>query len=386
MFIAARWTLLMMLVSLLFSTDSEAQKFKNPFKRKSKTSNSSTNELSVKNGPWLIMCTSFSGDDAEYNARLLANYLSRYRLTTYIYRQTFDYSGSLTGVGYQPPKSVDKLVADGELRTNPVDEGRPELRKMKTAREGTVQEVAVLVGDFPTIDDDRAQKTLKMIKNLKIENLGSDAATDQGQTINHVATSGQLRTAMLVPNPMLPEEYFRQNQLDDFIIKANKKIEFSLLKCPGLYSVRIASFRGKSIVDPQEIEKDRSEFEALQRSGKFLTSSRLLDAEENAHKITAALRAKGVEAYEFHDRTESIVCIGSFDWVTKNSQGVEINNPEIVRIVNKLRPEVKNLPGLQGAIIPKSIKGIPLDPAPIPILVPKVGSNRTAGRLSFRRR
>lgn len=385
MLVAKRWTLLMLLISFLISTESEAQKFKNPFKRKPKN-NSSSSDLTAKNGPWLIMCTSFSGEDAEYNARLLANYLTRHRLTTYIYRQTFDYSGSMTGVGYQPPRSVDKLVADGEILTRPADEGRPELRKMRIAKEGAVQEVAVLVGDFPTIDDNGAQKTLAIIKNLKIENLGAEDPANQASNGASGGFRGQLRTAMLVPNPMLPEEYFRQNQLDDYIIKANKKIEFSLLKCPGIYSVRIASFRGKSIIDPKEIEKDRSEFEALQRSGKFLTSSRLLDAENNAHKITAALRARGVEAYEFHDRTESIVCIGSFDYVTKKSQGVEINNPDIVRIVNKLRPEVKNLPGLQGAIIPKSIMGVPLDPAPTPILVPKVESNRTAGRLSFRRR
>lgn len=370
MLLARQCTLLVLLVSLMISSTVVAQKFKNPFKRKPKKSGESS-ELTVKNGPWMIMCTSFSGDDAEYNARLLANHLSQYRLKTYLYRQTFDHSGTFTGVDFQPPKELSRLSASGELLlTDPGDEARPEPRQMKTAREGSIQEVAVLVGDFASIDDSRAQKTLANLKDLKI---------DIGGTV------GQLRTAMLVPNPILPEEYFRQDRLDDYIIKANKSIEFSLLKCPGFYSVRIASFRGRSLIDPKEIEKGQTEFESLQRSGKFLTSSRLQDAENKAHKITATLRAKGVEAYEFHDRSESIVCVGSFDWVTKKSQGVEMNNPEIVRIVNKLRPEVKNLPGIQGAIIPKSIQGIPLDPEPTPILVPKVGSSRSAGRLSFRR-
>ena len=32
-----------------------------------------------------------------------------------------------------------------------------------------------------------------------------------------------------------------------------------------------------------------------------------------AHKMTVALRAKGYEAYEFHDRYASIVTVGSYD-------------------------------------------------------------------------
>jgi hypothetical protein len=41
----------------------------------------------------------------------------------------------------------------------------------------------------------------------------------------------------------------------------------------------------------------------------------LVEAAENAHLLTEELRAHGWDAYEFHDRTESTVTIGSFDQV-----------------------------------------------------------------------
>ena len=43
--------------------------------------------------------------------------------------------------------------------------------------------------------------------------------------------------------------------------------------------------------------------------------SKLEEAAYNAHLLVVALRKQGVEAYEFHDRHESLVTIGSFDSV-----------------------------------------------------------------------
>ena len=136
----------------------------------------------------------------------------------------------------------------------------------------------------------------------------------------------------------------------------------------------------------REVLKLRVDRQKLQdKVQNMLVSGRLADAEEKAHKITAILRSRGVEAYEFHDRHESLVCVGSFDWVTRETGDTVLNNPEIVRIVNKCKPEIKNLPGIPNAVIPKSIQGIPLDPEPTPILVPKVDGKRN-GALSFLRR
>ncbi len=352
-----------------------AQKLRMPF-RKSTAPSPGQRDLTSRDGPWLIMCFSFTGEQAEELARKLAGELRQDRLQTYLYRHSFDYSGTVTGLGWERPD----------------EEGNFEPIKMKSANREVVQEVAVLVGDFPSPDDGNAQKTLNKIKSMQITSIPEFAAKPPGQ--NSAGRSGSrqekargpLRTAFLLPNPLLPDDYFRQDKVDDFIVKLNRNVEHSLLNCPGVYSVKIASFRGESTIDPSRIKQGESELEFLQRTGKPLASSRLAEAEEKAHTIAKALRKKGVEAYEFHDRHESMVCIGSFDWVTRESEGTTLNNPEIVRIVNKCKPEIKDLPGIPGAIIPKSIQGIPLDPEPVPILVPRVDEKRTAGALNFLRR
>ena len=60
----------------------------------------------------------------------------------------------------------------------------------------------------------------------------------------------------------------------------------------------------------------------------------LVEAAENAHLLTKELRAHGFDAYEFHDRTESIVTIGSFDQTAQRlPDGRVVVIPEVQKIV-----------------------------------------------------
>ncbi len=376
------------LIFLVATSQLDAQKLRLPFK-KQQNNNAAHQELQVKDGPWLIMCTSFTGEDAEQQARLLCRELRQHKLKTYIYRQTFDYSQRLVGIGWQKPISVAETAVDGEVKNHTGDlDLDPEPKRMKSANLGRTNEVAVLVGDFSSDDDHRAQKTLKKIKKLSIGSMGTQTSLPTKVGNLERATGGPLRTAILVPNPMLPDEYFRQNSIDSFVLKMNREghIDYSLLDCPGAYSVKIASFRGRSTIDPNRIESGTNQLRHLQERGESLNTGMLLEAENKAHRLTQALRSKGVEAFEFHDLHESYVCIGSFDWVTRQSNGTVMNNPAIVRVVNSCVPEVKNLPGAPNAIIPKSIGGIPLDPSPVPILVPKSDASVRTSRLNFLRK
>ncbi len=94
----------------------------------------------------------------------------------------------------------------------------------------------------------------------------------------------------------------------------------------------------------------------------------------NAHKITEALREKGVEAYEFHDRYASIVTIGSFDsvGVPRADGKIEIN-PAMHSIIKTYGAEAKLLPGQVTPQLskPKSIEGVPFDVSPVPVEVPR---------------
>ena len=100
--------------------------------------------------------------------------------------------------------------------------------------------------------------------------------------------------------------------------------------------------------------------------------SALAEASKKAHELTAALRLKGFEAYQFHDRYASIVTVGSFDSVgTRRPDGKVEINPQIHLIMKTFGMGAESQVGLQGSVRAKSVVGIPLDVQPIPVKVPK---------------
>ena len=100
---------------------------------------------------------------------------------------------------------------------------------------------------------------------------------------------------------------------------------------------------------------------------------KLEDAEVKAHELTKLLRKKGVEAYEFHDRYESIVTIGSFDSIgAKQPDGSIELDPAVHRLMKEYGPAKETLPGQAGlGLIPRSLNGISFDIQPVPVQVPR---------------
>ncbi|MBN1851655.1 MAG: hypothetical protein JW829_02995, partial [Pirellulales bacterium] len=93
--------------------------------------------LTESNGPWLIMAATFSGDGAESQARsLVQEFRSEHNLAAYVYRMTFDLASDA------PMRGVDRYG---------------QLQRAKYQRGDTVTEYAVLVGDFPSVEDADAQ-------------------------------------------------------------------------------------------------------------------------------------------------------------------------------------------------------------------------------------
>ena len=118
----------------------------------------------------------------------------------------------------------------------------------------------------------------------------------------------------------MPRESYAPKGVDTFVFKINKDVEYSLLDCPGNYSVRVATFRGTVITNQQKVKE-------IQEGGRL--KSTLEEAAIKAHKVTMKLRELGHEAYEFHDRHESYVTVGSFDWVGEDRlDGKQEINPQ----------------------------------------------------------
>lgn len=342
--------------------------------------------LTEQNGPWLVMATSFTGEEGKAQAEELVLELRRkYNLPAYYYGMEFD-MGDMN-----PGRGIDEYGAPIKRRYN---------------REEVVEH-AVLVGEFPAVDDPEAQKLLKQIKQITPEALkvaeGEDTAQSMAlvreiqnrarERINPQQKRGPMGHAFLTRNPILPREYFVPKGIDPEVAKWNEGVEYSLMKCPAKYSIRVATFRGRTTFETFDTKHN----EKRRKSKKKLDP--LEEAAINAHKLTVALRAKGWEAYEFHDRQESYVTVGSFDTGNQLPDGrIELNDREAQIIANtfgaatpnniferpapqdiqeeeRRKQQFNRLFAQRGetfdGLHPKRFVGLPFDIIPEPVVVPK---------------
>ncbi|TWT47311.1 hypothetical protein [Botrimarina hoheduenensis] len=276
-------------------------------------------QLTQQSGPWLIVATTFSGEGAEQQAReLCAELRQTLQTNAYVHQMTFDFTKGDERIG----RGVDQY-------------GQPV--KMRYRSGQTRREWAVLVGDYPAVDDSLAEDHLDTIKHLAPESLETPNNGESAQNYAQIrrmqqlvlqqrgkrVDEGPMRTAFLTRNPLLPEEYFVPQGVDEFVSKLNKGIDHSLLESSGRYTVRVATFRGRgTLLGATNARSSRAQ-------KKRDKDDPLMEAGWNAHMLCLAMREAGWEAYEFHDRTESYVSVGSFDTVMNGDQPI----PEVMKIV-----------------------------------------------------
>ncbi len=306
----------------------------------------------------MIFAGSFAGDGAQEDAAKLALEMrKRWQLPSYTYSEHYDFRGSVDGLGLTP---------DGQRL------------QMKHRLPIEYDEVAVLIGNFPTFNDPKLQQVLHFVKHCQPAAV-DPKASERPSTLRYAGlrafhrkltgdkkklAKGPLGQAFATRNPLLPEEFFSPKGIDPLVQSMNHDVKHSLLRCPGRYSVRIATFSGTVVIDQQRIQQ-------IEQTGRM--EARLAQAAEKAHELTERLRQRGIEAYEFHDRHESLVTVGSFSSVgTPRADGKTEINPAILRIMQTYGAEQRALPGQALAgLMPKSIAGITLDVQPIPVEVPR---------------
>ncbi len=281
--------------------------------------------LTEDQGPWMILATSFAGPGAEQQAQTLVLELrKKFNIEAYIHRQSYDFTQPVVGLG------VNRY-------------GGPKM--MRHANAAKFDELAVLTGNFEDVNDPKLEKMLTEIKYARPGCL--DVSKTKNSTQRFIGLrelqrrltpdpdkkqQGPMGNAFVTRNPLLPQEYFVPQGLDPFVESMNRDKEYSLLKNRGQYSVRVAAFRGESTMKANEADK--------------LPSKKLEDAAVKAHELTVLLRKKGVEAYEFHDRYESIVTVGSFESIgSKQPDGRTELNPAVHRLMQEYGPKQQALPG-----------------------------------------
>lgn len=330
-------------------------------------------DVTENDGPWMIMAATFAGKGGEQQAHELTLELrSKFRLEAYLHSKEFDYTQPV------PALHVDEY-------------GNPKVLKHRRAYKS--KEYAVLVGNYGSADDPRAQRDLERIKSLTPEALKSSREKVSYQQLaswrkllgkmsrkgeNSDTPRGPMSRAFITTNPLLPPQFFVSRGVDKFVEKMNAGVKHSLLDCPGKYTVQVATFTGKVVIDQTKVHQILAEDRPVEGG--------LVDAAEKAHKVCTALREKGYEAYEFHDRGMSIVTVGSFDSIGtpfRDEDGktrTELD-PKMYKIMQTFAATDQQLPGnlrygrdMARPVLgrrPKSLDGVTLDAQPLPVTVPK---------------
>jgi len=338
-----------------------------PFRKRVEANPRKTYWLRPKHGPWLILAANFAGKGSDKQANELVYELrKRYNLTAYLHAKRFDYSKRMVGRG------VTK-------------KGKP--RRMKHLHDSRFVGYAVLVGDFDNVNEPKLEKTLNRVKFLRPSCLDVKKhkwSTQRLVGLRHLQRQmvldpnrrkrGQMGNAFATRNPLLPKEYFVPKGLDPLVLDMNRDVKYSLMKNPARYSIRVATFRGKSTMKLNEM-----------RPGNGATTRQLEKAAIKAHDMTMALRRKNIPAWEFHDRFESVVTVGGFNTLgRKMKNGKTEFQPRIVRIFDQFKASEIKLPGSLGAgMQPKRIAGIPFDVQPWPIHVPRQSIGAVYARRSY---
>jgi hypothetical protein len=279
--------------------------------------------ITQESGPWLIVAASFSGNGGEKQAHDLASELrEKFHLNAYIHEMDF--------------KFKDDSDNGGKYGSST----RRRLRKGDEAHE-----IAVLVGDFASIGGPDAQQMLARVKSIEPAALN----VGENQTAQSMAEARRLQEAILekmgkarkrgpmgsaffTRNPLLPPEYFVPKGVDKFVAKMNEGVEHGLLDCPGRQTIQVATFRGKTIL--QTSANDDVASKSFWGGHKKDDKNPLVEAAENAHLLAKELRSHGFDAYEFHDRNQSIVTIGAFAQAAqKLPDGRVVAIPEVQKII-----------------------------------------------------
>ncbi|MDD3469977.1 MAG: hypothetical protein PHE53_08365 [Thermoguttaceae bacterium] len=331
-----------------------------------------TYTMSQENGPWTIMACSFSDENAkELSQKLVLELRKKYNMEAYVYEKSFTPETTVIGRG------IDKY-------------GNP--KKMQYQNPDTIRpEYAVFVGNYSTLDDPQAKKDQEHLRLIRPESLGGEG-TDQSETksafladveklrLSFVKPNekfkdkGPMGKAFITTNPLLPKEFFRHTELSSFIIDANKDLPYSLLKCPGKYSIKVATFTGLNCIVNSKRHREIEQ--------KQLKTSELEQAALRAHELCRALRANGYEAYEFHDNGESIVTVGSFDRVGTMENGllVEMDAP-ITVLMQEFMGVPSDNPSSGVPYVGIEVPGTPIRPDIQPTIINVPGKSAVAQAL-----
>lgn len=207
-------------------------------------------------------------------------------------------------------------------------------------------QISVLAGNYPSINNDIAEKTLEWIKHYNPESFG-----DKARFRVTPGRQGPLAGAFLTINPLLSRDEVNARTIDPELVKLLKKLnannEYPITQCGGDYTLIIKEFRGRSGMKSNSAIAGSWDEKAILKAGESLGK-----AGYDAWRLCTALRNRGIEAYLWHEEFRSVVTVGAFSSpkdagiaAYRKRFGAEMQrDPQsgIVRAVFKTEPPTQN--------------------------------------------
>lgn len=337
------------------------------FSRDARTAQPVGGELHEEDGPFMILAHTMVGEGAKDRAGALAVEIRReMNKPVFIHKEDFDFTRS---IGYDAATS----------------------RHTRYANPSRYEAYAVLVGEYDRVDHPDIDADLAKIKAMRPVVLSRtdavEAETDDSNPATKVKnitatilrkTKGddkRMSHAFVTRNPMLPAGYFEAPQVDAFVRDLNDGLPNSLLGCKSRYTVVVKTFQGRSaMVDGRQEKAFKPN---ARRMGRMA---------EKADEMCRELREQGVEAYQYHDRYRSLVCVGSFDSLGTELPGGKFQYDAGIRDVMakynalNVRPELAGqVPAGARGVAARAVAMVPFDVEPKPIAVPRVSRKSLYG-------
>ncbi len=329
--------------------------------------------LTKQHGPWMIMVGSFR-DVVEPDRK-------KKGMSAQEAADELVYELRVKGI---PAYTFSQDAQVGEIKT--VDRlGHEDMRIFAAQRDM----ICVIAGNYPDQGDKTAEKTLKYIKKFTPDYIKN---SENGAVYRRTQSKGPFGAAFLTVNPLVDPTEVAQKKPDYDLVKLNYGIQNGLVENPGKYTVQVATFTGRSVTPVGNSSVGEKDFDArLQSSFDEATGmarTNLGAVSEDAAQLAKALRhlktekfPKGIEAYVYHDRFESIVTVGSFD---------DPQDPRIARIIEHFCAKTKKDPSTGNDVVVAEIllpasaqRGSAastmwvFDPQPRPIEVPRLKAKKS---------
>ena len=245
--------------------------------------------ITSRHGPWMIFVASLQGITAREAANTLVLELRRLGIPAYTFSRS-QRTGSV-----KTPDRVGRL-------------SRREVTSRKSA-------ISVIAGNYPTIKDWRAQKTLKYIKRFHPK-------TIRGGT--YMKTPGRpnpLSGAFLVRNPLLPAG---KKPISNLVRQLNRGERHTLLGNRGRYTLIVSTMMGRShtvketglLRAKQTFRVGKSLDQAADKARRLVKilndNSYLAKLSRSNPQLADILARDQFKAFVLHERYRSIVTVGEF--------------------------------------------------------------------------